>query len=365
MRLALVHDYLNQRGGAERVFAQMARAWPDAPVYTSLYDQSIVGDLVQPSRIRTSYLNKIPGASRYFRYLAPLYPRAFELFDFSEFDTIISSTSAWAKGIIVPPGAVHICFIHTVSRFVFNYKGHAQLAHPIVRALASPFKRGLIEWDVRAAQRPTVYVANSKTVAGRVRRYYNRDAQVLHSPIEIDRFTIGQGRGDYFFIASRLLPYKRIDLAIQAAQLANVPLLVAGDGPAEKSLRKMAQGTTTQMIGYVDEQRRNELLGNARAIILPGEEDLGLVPIEAAATGRPTIAFRGGGALETVIEGVTGEFFNEPTAESLAASLRRFDPTRYNSESLRMHAEGFVPGIFIEKLKHIVAKARTENSFDS
>jgi glycosyltransferase involved in cell wall biosynthesis len=210
-----------------------------------------------------------------------------------------------------------------------------------------------------------VYVANSKTVAERVRMYYNRDAQVLHSPIEIDRFTIGQGRGDYFFIASRLLPYKRIDLAIRGAQLANVPLLVAGDGPAEKALRTMARGTTTQMIGYVDEQRRNELLGNARAIILPGEEDLGLVPIEAAATGRPTVAYRGGGARETVIEGATGEFFDQPTAESLATVLRGFDPARYEPASLRAHAEGFAPSRFIEKLKHIVAQARAGNSSNS
>lgn len=330
----------------------MAAAWPDAPVFTALYDEAAVGDLIPRERVRTSALARIPGANKHFRYLAPLYPRAFESFDLSGYDVILSSTSAWAKGVRFAPGAVHVCFIHTVSRFLFDYDRYvgAMTQNPLAKAMVAR----LAQWDLRAAERPTRYVANSRTVADRVRAYYGRDADVLHSPADVDRFTVGRGAGDYYFIASRLLPYKRIDLAIDAAQLAGVRLLVAGSGPAERSLRDRARGTTTTMLGFVEDARINELLGNARAAILPGEEDLGLVPIEAAATGRPTIAFGGGGARETVIAGVTGEFFDEPAAASLAERLRNFDPARYDARALREHAERFSPKRFIERLRAIV-----------
>ncbi|MBV9270286.1 MAG: glycosyltransferase [Candidatus Eremiobacteraeota bacterium] len=356
MKLALVHDYLNQRGGAERVFAHIARAYPEAPVYTALYDESKTGDLVAPERVRTSFLAHIPGANRHFRYLAPLYPAAFERFDLSEYDTIVSSTTSWAKGVLVPRDAVHVCYINTVSRFAFDYDRYVSGFG--VKTLAKPVVEALIEWDKRAAQRPTVFVANSRNVASRVRRYYHRDSLVLHCPADVHRFTVGRGRGDYFFIASRLLPYKRVDLAIRAAAIAGVPLFVAGTGPAEASLRALAAGTTTTMLGYVDDARINELMGNARAALLPGEEDFGLVPIEAAATGRPTIAYRGGGSLETIIEGLTGEYFDEATPESLAQVLRRFDERKYDGAKLRAHAETFGPEHFIARFKAIVAEAR-------
>ena len=353
MRVALVHDYLNQRGGAERVFAHMAQAYPDAPVYTALHDARATADLVDPQRVRVSFLNAVPGSGRFFRYLAPLYPRAFESFDFSGFDTIVSSTTAWAKGIRVPPGAVHVCYVNTVSRFLFAYDEYVRtgLARPIVRRLA--------EWDKRAAQLPTRLVANSRNVARRIERYYGRESTVLHCPVDLDRFTVGSGAGNYFVVASRLLPYKRIDLAIRAAQLAEVPLLVAGTGPDEKRLRSIASASPfVRMTGYVSDGELNELLGNAIAAIVPGEEDFGLVPLEAAAAGRPAIAYRAGGALETIEEGVTGEFFNEPSAQALADILRRFDARAYDGAALRAHAEQFSPRNFIDRLRAIVEEAR-------
>jgi glycosyltransferase involved in cell wall biosynthesis len=309
--------------------------------------------LIPRERVRASLLSRIPGANRNFRYLAPLYPRAFEAFDLRDYDLVVSSTSAWAKGVRVREDAVHVCFIHTVSRFLFDYDryiggfGLSQLARPMVQSL--------VRWDLEAAKRPTRYVANSRTVQDRVREFYHRDADVLHSPADVDRFTIGTGGGDYFFIASRLLPYKRIDLAIDAAQLAGVKLLVAGDGPAMAQLRERARSSTTTLLGFVDDATINALLGNAIAAIVPGEEDLGLVPIEAAAAGRPTIAFRGGGARETVIEETTGAFFDEATPQSLAAVLRKFDPSRYDARRLRAHAESFSPQRFIERFRAIVA----------
>lgn len=358
MRVALVHDYLNQRGGAERVFAHFVRAWPEAPVYTALYDERLTGDFVPKERVRTSYLARIPGANRYFRYLAPLYPRAFESFDLSAYDTIVSSTSAWAKGVRVAPGAVHICYTSTVSRFAFAYDQY--VGGFGLGTLARPLVKRLIAWDAASAALPTQYVANSATVAQRIREYYHRDAIVLHPPVDLDRFRVGAGSGDYFFIASRLLPYKRVDLAIEAAKRANVKLIVAGSGPSEAALRELARGSTTTMLGFVDDETVARLLGDAIAVILPGEEDFGLVPLEAAATGRPTIAYRAGGARETVVEGETGSFFDEQTPEALAEVLRRFDPRAYSVERLRAHAAAFGPQRFVAGLKEIVEHVRAQ-----
>ncbi len=352
MQTALVHDYLNQRGGAERVFAHVAAAWPAAPVYTALYDVRAVGDLVPIERVHTSFLQHFPLRDRAFRLFAPLYPRAFEAFDLSKYDVVVSSTTAWAKGVCFRADAVHVCYINTVSRFVFDAEryvggfGPAALARPLVARLAA--------WDVRAAQRPTRFVANSRNVAERVRRWYGRDADVLPCPVDVDNFTVGTGSGDYYVVVSRLLPYKRIDIAIAACALAGVPLHIVGSGPDERRLRALAHGTNTTFHGNVDDAMRNAIVGDARAAILPGEEDFGLVPLEAAAAGRPTVALRAGGARETIIDGETGEFFDEPTANALADVLRRFDPSRYGPQRLRAHAEAFRPERFVEQLRAIV-----------
>lgn len=334
------------------MFAHIARAWPQAPVYTALYDRRAVGDLVAPDRVVVSELAHVPFSNRFFRALAPWYPRAFERFDFSGFDTVVSSTTAWAKGIIFPPHAAHVCYVNTVSRFVFAYDEYVGMRwlRPVVDRLA--------EWDKRAALRPTRLVANSRNVAARIQRYYGRESDVLPCPVDLERFSVGSGGGDYFVVASRLLPYKRVGLAIDAAQRAGVRLFVAGTGPAERALRERARGTSTTMLGFVSDERLNELLGNARAAILPGEEDFGLVPLEAAAAGRPTIAYRGGGALETIVEEETGAFFDEADAESLAAVLRSFDASQYDPQRLRAHAERFSPQRFVARLKEIVEETR-------
>lgn len=337
------------------MFAHFVRAWPQAPVYTALYDERAVGDLVPPERVRTSFLQTFPLRERAFRAYAPLYPRAFESFDLSAYDLVVSSTTAWAKGVIVRPDAVHVCYVNTVSRFVFDAEryvggfGAGALARPLLKRLAA--------WDVRAAQRPTRLVANSRNVADRVRRWYGRDAEVLPCPVDVDRFTPGAGNGGYFVVVSRLLPYKRVDLAIAACALAGVPLHVVGAGPDERRLKSLARGTHTTFHGAVDDAARNALVGDARAAILPGEEDFGLVPLEAAAAGRPTIAYAAGGALETIADGETGTFFREPTPDALALALRAFDPARYDPVRLRAHAEQFRPERFVARLRAIVDDA--------
>ncbi len=357
-RVALVHDYLNQRGGAERVFAHIARAFPDAPVYTSLFDPASTGDLVESSRVRVSALQRLPFAGRAFRYLAPLYPRVFEGFDLSAYDVVVSSTTAWAKGVRVRPGATHVCYINTVSRFAFDYERY--VGGFALGALARPLVRGLVDWDRRAAQRPTLFVANSHNVAARVRAYYKRDARVLHCPVDLERFRVGEGGGGYFIAVSRLLPYKRLDLAVAGCALAGVPLKIVGSGPAEASLRVAARGTQTEFLGQLDDAQLRDVLGQARAAIVPGEEDYGLVPLEANASGRPAIAYGAGGALETIRPGISGELFAEQTPASLAAVLRDFDERRFDPAALRAHAETFSPARFIERLRAIVAEAAAQ-----
>jgi glycosyltransferase involved in cell wall biosynthesis len=302
--------------------------------------------------VRTSFLQALPGASRYFRYLAPLYPAAFEAFDLSAYDLIVSTTTSWAKGVRFRADAIHVCYIHTVSRFAFAYDQYVGGLTSL--ALARPVVGALVAWDREAAKRPTAFIANSHNVAARVKRYYGRDAAVAHCPVDIDRFAVGRGAGDYVLVVSRLLPYKRVDLAIDAARLAGRRLLIVGSGPAERALKAQAVGSRTEFLGSVSDADLRGIMGDASAVILPGEEDYGLVPLEANASGRPALAYGRGGALETIRPGVTGEHFADATPESLAAALRAFDPARYDPAVLRAHAECFGPEPFKRRFAELV-----------
>jgi len=356
-----VHDYLNQRGGAERVFRHVADLYADAPVYTSLFDPAATGDLVAPERVHVSPLDRIPGSRRFFRALAPLYPWAFERFDLAAYDTIVSTTTSWAKGVRFRDGAVHVSYIHTVSRFAFDYDryvggfGLATLARPLVARL--------VRWDRRAAERPTAFVANSANVAARVRRYYGREAFVVPCPVDVERFAPAPLAevGDRYLVVSRLLGYKRVDLAIDACRLAGARLAVVGEGPARAALERRAAGSRTEFLGALCDDALRSLMARARAVILPGEEDFGLVPLEAAASGRPAIAYGRGGALETIVA-ETGTWFAEPTAESLAAALCAFDPNRYDRAIMRMHAERFSPARFAARFGAVVDEVRALGS---
>ena len=334
------------------MFAHFVRAWPNAPVYTTIYDERAVGDLVPAGRVHTSFLQRFPLKAHAFRLYAPLYPRAVESLDLSAYELVVSSTTAWAKGVLTRPGAVHVCYINTVSRFVFDAQRY--VGGFGIGTLASPLIRTLAAWDVRAASRPTRFVANSRNVADRVRRWYGREADVLPCPVDVEHFTPGSGDGGYYVVVSRLLPYKRVDLAIAACALAGVPLHVVGNGPDEKRLKALAAGTETTFHGVVDDAARNAIVGAAHGAILPGEEDFGLVPLEAAAAGRPTIAFAAGGALETIVDGVTGRFFHDQDPRALADVIDAFDPSHYEPQALRAHAEAFRPERFVERLQAIV-----------
>jgi glycosyltransferase involved in cell wall biosynthesis len=355
VRVAFVHDYLTQLGGAERVLAEMLQLYPDAPLYTSLYDRRAMGAAFEGIDVRTSWLQRIPGAARRFRAMLPLYPRAFESLDLRGFDLVISSTTSFAKGVFVPPGALHVSYMNTPTRFLWYPQ---EYAFEIVPALARPALRAALpalrRWDYSAAQRPHRIIANSRNVAARISACYHRESDVAPCPVDLTKFSPSDVHEDYYLVVARLLPYKRVGLAIEACAAIDAPLVIVGTGPDEARLRRIA-GPRVRFAGHVDDAQRRGLFARARAVIVPGVEDYGLVALEAAASGRPVVAFGAGGSLETVVEGQTGSFFREPAPEALAAALRAFVPESFSRERLVEHAQQFSPERFRQRLRELIA----------
>jgi len=354
VRVAFVHDYLTQIGGAERVLLHMHALYPDAPIYTSLYDPKVSRGAFDGIDVRTTWLQRIPGARRNFRALLPLYPRAFEALDLRGFDLVLSSTTSFAKGVRVADGTLHVCYMNTPTRFLWYPQEYTMsvtppLLRPFVRAVL-PKMRG---WDYAAGQRPHHIIANSKNVAERVRECYRRESDVIHCPVDIEMFAPDSATEDYYLVVARLLPYKRVQLAIEAAAMLGAKLVIVGTGPDERRLRRLA-GPGVFFAGRVSDELRRRLYGRARAVIVPGVEDFGLVPLEAAASGRPTVAFFGGGSLETVVEGETGLFFREPTAAGLADALRKLPLEAFDPGRLAAHAARFSPDRFRARLRELL-----------
>jgi glycosyltransferase involved in cell wall biosynthesis len=346
VRVAFVHDYLTQFGGAERVLLEMHKLYPGAPLYTAIYDPKPFGGAFDGIEIRTSFLQQVPGAARNFRALLPLYPRAFEAFDLRGFDLVISSTTSFAKGVRMPKGSMHVSYINTPTRFLWYPREYVNEVTPLALrpalALVSPWLR---RWDWDAAQRPDHLVANSRNVQQRIEEIYGRASDVVHCPAQIGEFGQTEALGDFYLVMSRLLPYKRVQLAIEACNALHEWLVVAGVGPDERRLRSIA-GPTIKFAGFVDDAQRRQLINSAKALIVPGVEDFGLVPLEAAAAARPTVAFAAGGALETVVEGETGLFFHEPNAQALTQALRSLDAIRFDAQRMHAHAQRFSPETF-------------------
>lgn len=350
MKVALVASWLNQYGGAERVLEAAHALFPNAPVFTSTYWAAAMPPAYKTWDIRVSFLDRLPLANQ--RVLLPLYPAAFESLDLRGYDCILSITSAFAHGVRVPNGARHICYCLTPARFLWNYADYVErerIGH-LARLFLPLFITRLREWDRRAAARVTQFIAISEAVRARIARHYQRDAMVIHPPVDVERFSVSQERGDFFLIISRLVPYKRIDLAVQAFNDLGLPLVIAGDGRDRTRLEAMAK-PNVRFLGRVSDQHAKDLLAHCRAFLFPGEEDFGITPLEANACGRPVIAFAGGGALETVVEGVTGTFFREPTARALADVVRAFGKRKFDPRTIRQHAERFGTEVFKEKLR--------------
>ncbi len=306
--------------------------------------------------IRSSFLDRLPLRNQ--RFVLPLYPAAFESLDLRGYDLILSITSAFAHGVRVPPGARHICYCLTPARFLWSYADYVERERigRLPRLVLPLFISALRNWDRRVSSRVTQFVAISQAVRERIAKYYQRDSLIIHPPVDVNRFKVSERREDYFLILSRLVPYKRIDLAVQAFNELGLPLVIAGDGRDRARLEQMAK-PNVKFLGRVSDGEAQELLARCRAFLFPGEEDFGITPLEANACGKPVIAFAGGGALETIVDGVTGNFFREPNAQSLVHVVRQFDDRVFDAMTMRRHAEKFGTEVFKQKLTEIVQQS--------
>ncbi|HEV7798010.1 MAG TPA: glycosyltransferase [Pyrinomonadaceae bacterium] len=346
-KIALVHDYFIQMGGAERVAAAMHDSFPSAPMYTTVALPHRLPKELHGADIRTSPMQWLPGMEQRFRQYFMLYPLAVEHFDLSEFDLIFSSSSGYAKGVRRRRDAIHVCYCHTPMRWVWRYEDYVARENfgRVAKSLLPLSLWGLKKWDLRAARQPNYYIANSQQVAQRIKQFYGRESIVIPPPIEVDRFYMSSQVDDHYLVLSRLVPYKRIDLAIEACNRLGRRLVIIGDGPDRERLQKLA-GPKTEFLGRQSDSRVNHYASRCRALVFPGEEDFGMVPLEVNAAGRPVIAFRGGGAIETVVDGLTGVFFNKPTSASLVTAIEEFESRTWNQQVLRRHAERFDRSVF-------------------
>jgi len=359
MKVALIHDFLVKMGGAERVLKVFADLYPDAPIYTLLYDEKTCGKIFPAKRVRPSFLQKSPLFLRKRqRYLFPLMPRAIESFNLSGFDLIISSSNAFAHGVLVPSYAEHICYCHSPIRYAWDY------AHEYIKEQkVGPLKRYMIErlmqyvrmWDQVASDRVDFYVANSRHVRNRIKKYYRKEAVVLYPPVETRHFKPIKEHQDYFLIVAALTPFKKIDLAVQLFNKIGKRLVVIGSGAQYEYLKSIA-GPTVDVLGFKDDEAVREYMGNCRGFIMPNEEDFGIAPVEAMAAGKPVLAYGKGGALETVIPGETGELFYEQTIESMEDGLGRLivNEPNYDAEKIHKHAGRFAHKNFMEGWKAIL-----------
>ena len=346
--MALVHDWLNQMGGAENVLEEFVALFPGAPIYTSMYGPDKMPDSYRNWPIRTSFMQRLPRVTNCHQAYLPLYPVAFQTTDLSGFDLILSNKSGFCHGVRARRGnhkALHVCYCLTPTRFLWLYEQYRQRENigGLLDLGLQPLLAMLRRWDYAAAQRVDHFIAISSTVQERIRTIYDRESVVVHPPVNTLQFTPDPSVpvGDYFLIVSRLIPYKRIDLAVKAFQaLPHERLIVVGSGRARLSLEALA-GPNVSFLGWQPVEHQLELMRGCKAFLFPGLEDFGIAPVEAMSAGRPVIAYRGGGALDTVIQGKTGEFFDEQTPESLNLAIQQFDPYAYDPIDCRAQAETF------------------------
>lgn len=355
MKVVLVHDFLTQYGGGERVLSAFAEIWPDAPIYCLGYDQKLIDEYFPGRTIIPSFLQNMPGMPKAFKYYLGLIPRAVESWNFDQFDLVVSDTSSFVKGIKTNPQTKHVCYLHTPTRYLTSDKEYyfqtapipfPLLGKPVVKAILW-YLRG---WDLKASKRPDMIVANSHYIAERTKTYYHRQPEhVLFPPVDTDRFHVAKTI-DYWLVVARQEPYKRTDIAIQAANSLGLKLKVVGSGTRAKDLLALA-GPTVEFVGRVSDEELADIYSHAIGFIFPPKEDAGITPLEAMAAGRPVIAYGEGGALESVVAGKTGEFFPQQTAESLVNAIKKFDQTKYDPQTIRAHAETFDVSVFKKKFK--------------
>lgn len=354
-KVALVHDWLTNLAGAERVLIALHETFPEAPIYTSVF----VPDLFEPldgADVRTSFLQRVPFARRKHQAFPFFRTLAFEGFDLSEYDIVISSCHAEAKGVLTSPETLHICYCYTPVRYYWGgynrYRAEPRFGvlNPLVRT-ALPLMTGYLRlWDRCAADRVDRFVATCGNVAARIEKYYRRDAQVIYPPVDVRRLPLGAGPGEYYLVVGRHVPYKRTDLAIEVFNRMGLPLVIVGEGSELNDLRRQARSNVT-FLGHVSDAELSEVYARARALVFPQDEDFGITPLESMAAGRPVIAYRSGGALETVVEGETGVFFDRQEPASLETAVRSLEEAEFKPLRLRSHAMGFDVTVFRKRIE--------------
>ncbi|MFA5891007.1 MAG: glycosyltransferase [Actinomycetota bacterium] len=358
MKVAIVHDYLVNRGGAEKVTLAMHRMWPDAPVFTSLYYPEATFPEFADIDVRTSRLQRLRGDPAEFRRLLPLFGRAMRSLRIEGFDVVVCSSAGFAHHVR-PRAGCRIVYCHTPPRFLWDERYDHRAVAPGWSRPALPLAlAALRRSDRAAAARAHVYVANSRATAGRIQAIYGRRSVLVHPPVEVNRFAIAPRTGDYYLMVGRLMPHRNMHLAVEAFTTMGRSLVVVGDGPARVSLESIA-GPTVRFMGALDDAALVRLYAECRGVVVPGEEDFGIVPLEANAAGRPVVAFSKGGALETVTDGVNGVLFAEESAGAITRAVARADARRFDPVALRSHAEQFSEDVFAHNLRGIVEGAGT------
>jgi glycosyltransferase involved in cell wall biosynthesis len=360
VKLALVHDWLNQRGGAEDVLETLVGMYPQSPIYTSLYAPDLMPSVYRDWDIRILWLDRAPGIHTRHQPYLPLYPLAWGGLDLSEYDVILSNKSGFCHGVQYGDKTLHICYCLAPTRYVWQLDAYIQregFGKLVDRGLR-PLVAALRKWDFAAAQRVHRFIAISSEIQKRIYQYYLQPSSIIYPPVDTTRFQPSATVEDYYLVVSRLIPYKRIDLAVQAATRLGVPLKVGGKGRDLDRLKEMA-GPTVEFLGYVSDEALPDLMARCKAFIFPGLEDFGITPVQAQAAGRPVIAYAGGGALDTVIPGKTGALFSEMTVESLVAAMQSFDASSAKPATIRAHAEQFDTSVFQREISAYVEREWT------
>lgn len=356
-KIALVHDWLTGMRGGEKVLEVLCEIFPEAHLFTLVHNKGSVSKTIEKMKIETSIIQKLPKSDLHYQYYLPLMPYAIERFDMSEYDFVISSSHAVAKGVKVNPDATHICYCHTPMRYIWdqfdNYFGKERSGFA-ARVAMNIFRGYLQKWDVGSSGRVNFFIANSSNVQERIKRIYNRDSEVIYPPVDANRFEVSNVKGDYFLIVSALVPYKRIDIAVEAFNELGEKLIIVGTGSELEKLKQQAK-PNIEFHGWASDELLVDYYANCRALIFPGEEDFGIVPLETMASGKPVIAYAKGGALETVVDNKefrTGIFFNDQTKKSLINAIEKFNKTKFDRAAIREHALKFDRSVFKEKLKN-------------
>ncbi len=355
MKIALVHDDFTQKGGAERLFAEIVSIYPEAPIYTSIANSSKVPNLIDDKRIKTSFLQKIPLAQHLYKAALPLYPLAFESFNFDEFDIVLSSTTRFAKAVITKPKTIHICYINSVPRFLYDQKTQGQYLPNLAKAILAPYFAWLKRWDKAASARVDLYVANSENVARQVKVTYGRNSAVVYPAVDTEFFNPKRHddpKQDYYLIVSRLVKWKKIDLAIEALE-KDQQLIIVGDGPDKNRLHSLA-GENIVFKSDISREELLDLYQDAKALIVTQVEDFGIAIAEAQACGTPVIAYRGGGAAEIIVNEKTGLLYTRQTTESLKGAIGAHSKLKWNQSVCRENALKFTKAIFVQNFKKAI-----------